>query len=123
MTVYAVHTTDTGQLVSVGTVVADPLPAGLTATALSAGDGQALRDGTGTWDAATRAVIPAPVDPTVANLATIESGVTQHLADLATIANSSGTLTGAQLSNAVRVLARGQRRIVRVLHNRLDAAD
>lgn len=29
MTTYAVHTTDTGALVSVGTIVADPLPAGL----------------------------------------------------------------------------------------------
>jgi hypothetical protein len=58
-----------------------------------------------------------------ANRATIEAAVTQHLSDLAAIANSSGTLTGAQLSNAVRVLARGQRRILRVLHNRLDAAD
>ena len=85
----------------------------------------ALVDGTPTevWTVRPKTVDELAAQTAEANRATIEAAVTAHLSDLAAIANSSGTLTGAQLSNAVRVLARGQRRILRVLHNRLDAAD
>jgi len=120
MTLYAVHTTDTGQLASVGTVVADPLPQGLTATALSAGDGRALRDGTGTWDAATRSVIPAPVDPAVANLATIESRVATLVTALRKVKDGTTTLTAVQRD---QLLSSALLDTMRVLHNRLDATD
>lgn len=58
-----------------------------------------------------------------ANDATIRSQVETHMSDLAAITGSSGTLTGAQLSNAVRVLARGQRRLIRLAVGLLDGTD
>jgi hypothetical protein len=60
VTTYAVHQTDNGQLVSVGTIVAEPLPDGLAAVALSDVDAAALRDNTGIWSPSTLAVIPNP---------------------------------------------------------------
>lgn len=53
----------------------------------------------------------------------IRSQVEAHMTDLALITGSSGTLTGAQLSNAVRVLARGQRRLIRLAVGLLDGTD
>lgn len=60
MTWYAVHRSDNGELVSVGTEVADPLPAELTALALTGEP--SFR--THRWNAATRALelIPPPTD-------------------------------------------------------------
>ncbi len=62
MTTHLIHNAD-GHAVSVGTVVADPLPAGLTAVALSDTDAAKLNDGTGIWDAHTLTVIDRPVTP------------------------------------------------------------
>ncbi len=56
MTWYAVHRSDNGELVSVGTEVADPLPVELTALALTGEP--SFR--THRWNAATRAVEPIP---------------------------------------------------------------
>lgn len=56
MTVYAVHNA-AGTLLSVGTVVADPLPDGLTAKALTDAEAVDLAEGA-TWDSATLSVIP-----------------------------------------------------------------
>lgn len=53
----------------------------------------------------------------------IRGQVTDHLADLRTITGSSGSLTNAQLSNAVRVLARGQIRLIRLAVDLLDGTD
>lgn len=61
--------------------------------------------------------------PHVANAATIRAQVEAHMTDLAAITGSSGTLTGAQLSNAVRVLARGQRRLIRLAVGLLDGTE
>jgi hypothetical protein len=59
---YAVYDS-TGRLVSTGTVVADPLPAGLTARLLTDQEAAWLADG-GQWDAASRLVRePVPVVP------------------------------------------------------------
>lgn len=123
MTVYAVYQTANRALVSVGSVVADPLPAGLAALALSVTDGQGLRDGTKTWDAVTLACVAIPIDPSQANATTIESRAAQAITDLSTIANSTGTLTALQLSNAVRMLATVLRSTVRYQFNRLNSAD
>ena len=127
MTVYAVHTNDTGTLVSVGTVIATPLPANLTALALTDGDATRLRTGAGIWDAATRSVIdnPAKAAELVAetNMATITSRVQPHIDALKLIKNSAGTLSGLQLSNAVRALAAAQLDTLRYLHSRLDTLD
>lgn len=53
-----------GECRSIGTRVADPLPAGLLAVSLSAVDAAALLDGSGVWVPASRsvrvAVAPAP---------------------------------------------------------------
>lgn len=45
------------------------------------------------------------------------------LADLRTVAGSSGTLTGAQLSNAVRLLARVAAALIRLHLRRLEGTD
>lgn len=58
-----------------------------------------------------------------ANRTTIEDAVRAHLADLRTIRISTGTLTGAQLSNAVRALAKGQTHVIRLLIGALDDTD
>ena len=60
MSTYVVHDA-TGRAVSIGTKVADPLPAGLTAVALANADADSLRAGTGQWDPDTRTVVPRVV--------------------------------------------------------------
>lgn len=56
-----------GTLESSGTVVADPLPAGLTAVQLSDADAEAWRGGEKRWDSGTQAVVAVtpPVPSTV----------------------------------------------------------
>jgi nitrogen regulatory protein PII-like uncharacterized protein len=54
---------ETGAAVSIGTVIADPLPDGLTAVALSDADAVALTDGSGAWEPTTLTVVPASVEP------------------------------------------------------------
>jgi hypothetical protein len=61
---HLLYNTTTGQSVSIGTVIADPLPAGITALPLSDEQGEGLQNGTLIWDAATRTLIPTP-PPTV----------------------------------------------------------
>lgn len=55
--------------------------------------------------------------------ATLRAEVAQHLAVLRAIRDSTGTLTGAQLSNAVRALAKGQVHVIRLLIDALDGTD
>jgi len=62
-------------------------------------------------------------DTQQANRATIEARVTALLGQLDAIAATSGTLTAAQLSGAVRQIAVGLRAVVRLQANRLDSAD
>ena len=56
-----------GECRSMGTRVADPLPVGLEAVALSPADAAAIQDGSGVWVAAARAVQPvvAPVPESI----------------------------------------------------------
>jgi hypothetical protein len=105
----AVYETATGRLVSVGTVVANPLPAGLTSVALSAADRDGLRDGTRVWDATMRAVVARTPTPEEINKPTIEALIDSALVDLDTLIAApavatvpAGTLTVTQLSNAMR---------------------
>jgi len=65
-------------------------------------------------------VEPTTFDPTVAVAATISERLGNALDELRTIANSSGTLTGAQLSNAVRALAKVAIALIRLELRRLD---
>ena len=57
---HLLYTTATGQSVSIGTVIADPLPEGITALPLTDEQGEGLQNGTLIWDAASRALIPTP---------------------------------------------------------------
>lgn len=61
MPTYLIHD-QSGAAVSIGTVVADPLPDGLTAVALSEQDAERLRSGAGRWDATSRSVVAVPTD-------------------------------------------------------------
>jgi hypothetical protein len=57
---HILYNTATGQSVSIGTVIADPLPAGLTALPLTDEQGEGLQNGSLKWDEATRSLIPTP---------------------------------------------------------------
>jgi hypothetical protein len=57
---HLLYNTTTGQSVSIGTVIADPLPEGITALPLTDEQGEGLQNGSLIWDAATRTLIPTP---------------------------------------------------------------
>jgi len=57
---HILYNTTTGESVSIGTVIADPLPEGLTALPLTDEQGEGLQNGSLIWDAATRTLIPTP---------------------------------------------------------------
>jgi hypothetical protein len=57
---HLLYNTTTGASVSIGTVIADPLPAGITALPLSDEQGAGLQNGTLKWDEATRSLVPTP---------------------------------------------------------------
>jgi hypothetical protein len=57
---HLLYNTTTGQSVSIGTVIADPLPAGITAQPLTDEQGEGLQNGSLIWDAASRTLIPTP---------------------------------------------------------------
>jgi hypothetical protein len=57
---HLLYNTTTGQSVSIGTVIADPLPEGITALPLTDEQGAGLQNGTLIWDASSRTLIPTP---------------------------------------------------------------
>jgi hypothetical protein len=57
---HLLYNTTTGASVSIGTVIADPLPAGITALPLSDEQGEGLQNGTLKWDEATLTLVPTP---------------------------------------------------------------
>jgi hypothetical protein len=57
---HLLYNSTTGQSVSIGTVIADPLPAGITALPLTDEQGEGLQNGTLIWDAASRTLIATP---------------------------------------------------------------
>ena len=57
---HLLYNTATGQSVSIGTVIADPLPEGITALPLSDEQGEGLQNGLLKWDEETRALVPTP---------------------------------------------------------------
>jgi hypothetical protein len=71
---HLLYNTTTGESVSIGTVIADPLPAGITALPLTDAEGEGMQNGTLIWDAATRTLIHTP-PPAV----TAAEWVEQHL--------------------------------------------
>jgi hypothetical protein len=57
---HLLYNTTTGASVSIGTVIADPLPAGITALPLTDEQGEGLQNGSLKWDEATRTLVPTP---------------------------------------------------------------
>ena len=57
---HILYNNTTGESVSVGTVIADPLPAGITALPLTDEQGEGLQNGSLIWDAASRSLIATP---------------------------------------------------------------
>ena len=57
---HLLYNTTTGESVSIGTVIADPLPEGITALPLSDAEGEGLQNGSLKWDEQTRSLIPTP---------------------------------------------------------------
>jgi hypothetical protein len=70
---HLLYNNTTGQSVSIGTVISDPLPAGITAMPLTDEQGEGLQNGSLIWDAANRTLIPTP-----APLVTAEAAVSQY---------------------------------------------
>lgn len=78
---HILYNTATGASVSIGTVIADPLPADLTALPLTDAEGEGLQNGTLKWDEVTRTLVPTP-PPAV----TAEAWVAQFLSSTQLIA-------------------------------------
>jgi hypothetical protein len=57
---HLLYSTTTGASVSIGTVIADPLPAGITALPLTDEQGEGLQNGSLKWDEETRTLVPTP---------------------------------------------------------------
>ena len=57
---HLLYNTTTGASVSIGTVIADPLPAGITALPLTDEQGEGLQSGSLKWDEQTRTLVPTP---------------------------------------------------------------
>jgi hypothetical protein len=57
---HLLYNTATGASVSIGTVIADPLPEGITALPLTDEQGEGLQNGSLKWDEATRTLVPTP---------------------------------------------------------------
>jgi len=57
---HLLYNTTTGQSVSIGTVIADPLPEHLTALSLTDAEGEGLQNGLLKWDEETRTLVPTP---------------------------------------------------------------
>lgn len=127
MTWFAIHHQGTGELTSVGTVVADPLPDDLVAVELTDPEAKGINRGSHVWDAASRSVVVNAewVDPaiTTVNSDVLRDRVQTHITGLRTIKNSNGTMNNAQLSNAMRVVAAALLDTMRVLHGQLNETD
>lgn len=63
---HLLYNTASGASVSIGTVIADPLPAGLTALPLTDEQGEGLQNGSLKWDETTRTLITTPPPAVVA---------------------------------------------------------
>jgi len=105
-------------------VVVETAAPAVTASQVADSAVQLVNDvSTRVWTVRSKTQDELDADSQQANRATIEGRVTTLLGQLDTIAATSGTLTAAQLSGAVRQLAVGLRAVVRLQANRLDSAD
>jgi hypothetical protein len=93
-----------GNSVSIGTVVADPLPDGLFSIALSDSDAELLNSGLGIWDANSRSiiVIPTPV-PTSISARQIRLWLIQHGIQLDQIDNAIQQIQDDMVRQTVKI--------------------
>ena len=75
------------------------------------------------WTVVAKSAETLAAEQLQANRATIEARTATLIAQMNAITATTGTLTGAQLSGAVRQIAAGLRGIVRLTQNMLDATD
>jgi hypothetical protein len=89
---HILYNTATGQSVSIGTVIADPLPEGITALPLTDEQGEGLQNGSLKWDEETRSLIPTPPPAVTAE---------QHLESVGLGGNRQPTLLYLRQAGAV----------------------
>ena len=95
---------EAGNSVSIGTVVADPLPDGLAAVALDDAAADALLSGAGVWDAATRSVQPAAAAvPSTVSARQIRLWLVRHGVSLAAVDAAIAAIPDAQAREECRV--------------------
>jgi hypothetical protein len=95
---------ESGESVSVGTVVADPLPEGLSAIALSAEAADALLNGLAIWDSATLSVhILPPKVPSSVSARQIRLWLVQHNIPLSAIESVIDGIADQITRDTVRV--------------------
>lgn len=70
-----------------------------------------------------RVAVAQEAEQAEANALVVSDQLRSHIANLNSIIGSSGTLTTAQLSNAVRVLAQGQKRLIKLAVEDLGSVD
>jgi riboflavin biosynthesis pyrimidine reductase len=89
MTWYAIHDAD-GVLVSIGTVLADPMPGHLTAVALSDEDADILVRQGGRWDPDTRSVVVVTVEPEPDPIADLAATIAAQQAQIDALLDALG---------------------------------
>lgn len=119
MTTYLVHRDDTGAAVSVGSVIANPLPAGHTAVPLDDVEAAALAAGHARWDPVARAVVVTGPPPQVANQATLTARALAALAANDTYL-AIGSPNNAQVVAQVNRLTKECSAIIRLQLDQLD---
>jgi hypothetical protein len=93
-----------GNSVSIGTVVADPLPDGLFSIALSDSDAELLNSGLGIWDVNSRSIIaiPTPI-PTSISARQIRLWLIQHGIQLYQIDNAIQQIQDDMVRQTVKI--------------------
>ena len=100
---YVVHDS-IGKCVSIGTVLADPMPEGLSAVQLSSDDASAFLAGLAVWDAATRSVKPLPpVTPASVTARQIRLWLVRHGVSLAAVEAAIDAIPDQATRDSVRV--------------------
>ena len=95
---------EAGNSVSIGTVVADPLPAGLAAVALDDASTDALLSGAGVWDATRRSVKPVPAAvPATVSARQIRLWLVRRGVSLAAVDAAIAAIPDAQAREECRV--------------------
>jgi len=101
---YIVYESDTGKCVSIGTIVADPLPSNLSVVSLSEGDSSMLLNGKAYWNEATLSVIEnVPVVPETITARQVRLWLVQHGISLQSVTDAINTIEDPILRNSIGV--------------------